>query len=168
MIVFLYIKKLINTNLSICVVLQLEYICDECGSLLIHTNKNTLDSMKDIHNQLCVIKRKKLIESQKVKISNTTQKTVTKPIQTEIPRSVGSQVSEPVSSLEKINENTTVSLTGTGTGHSVLEGPIDASFKSKRQVSGKFKNVSVWGPIDAPGKLGVWGDNVCVDFDICI
>ncbi|NOJ30026.1 MAG: ferredoxin, partial [Nitrososphaeraceae archaeon] len=67
-----------------------------------------------------------------------------------------------------LSSGTTISLTGSGVNYSVLEGPIDASFKSKRQVSGKFKNVSVWGPIDAPGKLGVWGDNVCVDFDICI
>ncbi len=67
-----------------------------------------------------------------------------------------------------LGSDTTFSLTGSGTNYSVLEGPIDVSFKSNRKISGKFKNVSVWGPIDAPGQLGVWGDNVCVDFDICI
>jgi NAD-dependent dihydropyrimidine dehydrogenase PreA subunit len=64
--------------------------------------------------------------------------------------------------------DTTISLTGSGTDHSKAEGPIDTSFKSKRQKAGKFKGISVWGPVDPPGQLGIWGDSVAVDFDICI
>jgi NAD-dependent dihydropyrimidine dehydrogenase PreA subunit len=64
--------------------------------------------------------------------------------------------------------NTTISLTGSGTDHSKAEGPIDTTFKTKRQKAGTFKGISVWGPVDAPGQLGIWGDSVCVDFDICI
>ncbi|HVP82549.1 MAG TPA: ferredoxin family protein [Nitrososphaeraceae archaeon] len=66
------------------------------------------------------------------------------------------------------NSDTTISLTGSGTDHSKVDGPIDTSFKSKRQKAGKFKGISVWGPIDPPGQLGIWGDSVAVDFDICI
>src|SRR5215211_4291213 len=40
---------------------------------------------------------------------------------------------------------TTISLTGTGTSYSTAEGPIDP-----------------------PGQLGIWGQEVCIDFDICI
>jgi NAD-dependent dihydropyrimidine dehydrogenase PreA subunit len=64
--------------------------------------------------------------------------------------------------------DTTISLSGSGTGHSKVEGPIDTGFKSKRQVVGKFQGINVWGPLDAPGQLGIWGSNVCVDFDICV
>jgi NAD-dependent dihydropyrimidine dehydrogenase PreA subunit len=64
--------------------------------------------------------------------------------------------------------NTTISLTGSGTDYSKVDGPIDTSFKSKRQKVGKFKGISVWGPVDPPGQLGIWGDSVSVDFDICI
>ena len=64
--------------------------------------------------------------------------------------------------------NTTISLTGTGTDHAAADGPIDMGFKSKRQPVGKFQGIEVWGPYDAPGQLGIWGTDVCVDFDICI
>jgi NAD-dependent dihydropyrimidine dehydrogenase PreA subunit len=64
--------------------------------------------------------------------------------------------------------DTTISLTGSGTGHSTADGPIDIGFKSKRQPVGKFQGIEVWGPYDAPGQLGIWGTDVCVDFDICI
>ena len=64
--------------------------------------------------------------------------------------------------------DTTVSLSGTGTGHSKVEGPIDVKFKEKRQQAGKYQGIAVWGPLDAPGQLGIWGTNVCVDFDICV
>lgn len=63
---------------------------------------------------------------------------------------------------------TTISLTGSGTSYSKVEGPIDQSFKSKRQIAGQFQGINVWGPIDPPGQLGIWGTEVCVDFDICI
>jgi NAD-dependent dihydropyrimidine dehydrogenase PreA subunit len=67
-----------------------------------------------------------------------------------------------------LSSDTTISLTGSGTNHSAAEGPIDVGFKSKRQSIGKFKGIEVWGPFDPPGQLGIWGTNVCVDFDICI
>ncbi len=66
------------------------------------------------------------------------------------------------------SSDTTISLTGSGTEHSTAEGPIDIGFKSKRQPVGKFQGIQVWGPYDAPGQIGVWGTDVCVDFDICI
>jgi hypothetical protein len=58
---------------------------------------------------------------------------------------------------------TTISLTGSGTNHSAADGPIDMGFKSKRQPVGKFQGIQVWGPYDAPGQLGIWGTDVCVD-----
>lgn len=64
--------------------------------------------------------------------------------------------------------NTTISLTGDGTSYSKVEGPIDADFKSKRSVAGTFQGIKVWGEVDAPGRLGIWGSEVTVDFDICV
>jgi NAD-dependent dihydropyrimidine dehydrogenase PreA subunit len=64
--------------------------------------------------------------------------------------------------------STTISLTGSGTNYSKVDGPIDPSFKSKRQVAGTFQGIKVWGPVDPPGQLGIWGTEVTVDFDICV
>src|SRR5574341_362241 len=64
--------------------------------------------------------------------------------------------------------DTTISLSGAGTSYSKVEGPIDIKFKEKRQQVGKFQGIAVWGPYDAPGQLGIWGTNVCIDFDICV
>ncbi len=64
--------------------------------------------------------------------------------------------------------NTTISLTGTGTNYGKVEGPIDVKFKEKRQQVGTYQGIKVWGPYDAPGQLGIWGDYVCLDFDICV
>jgi NAD-dependent dihydropyrimidine dehydrogenase PreA subunit len=64
--------------------------------------------------------------------------------------------------------NTTISLTGNGTNYSKVDGPIDPGFKSTRQQAGTFQGIKVWGPLDPPGQLGIWGNEVCVDFDICI
>ena len=63
---------------------------------------------------------------------------------------------------------TTISLTGTGTSYSKADGPIDAKFKEKRQEVGTYQGIKVWGPIDPPGQLGIWGQDVCIDFDICV
>ncbi|MGH9992925.1 MAG: 4Fe-4S dicluster domain-containing protein [Nitrososphaera sp.] len=63
---------------------------------------------------------------------------------------------------------TTVSLSGTGTSYGKVEGPIDPKFKEKRQAAGSYQGIKVWGPVDAPGQLGIWGTEVCVDFDICV
>jgi NAD-dependent dihydropyrimidine dehydrogenase PreA subunit len=63
---------------------------------------------------------------------------------------------------------TTISLTGTGTSYGKVEGPIDPKFKETRQQVGTYQGIKVWGPYDAPGQLGIWGDYVCIDFDICV
>ena len=54
------------------------------------------------------------------------------------------------------------SLTGGGTNYSKVEGPIDPSFKTKRQPVGTFQGIKVWGPTDPPGQLGIWGRSKCV------
>lgn len=65
--------------------------------------------------------------------------------------------------------DTTISLSGAGTSYPKVEGQvIDPKFKDKRQQVGKFQGIAVWGPYDAPGQLGIWGTNVCIDFDICV
>ncbi|MDR4510324.1 MAG: ferredoxin family protein [Nitrososphaeraceae archaeon] len=139
-----------------------QYVCADCGSLLIHTNPVTLGSMKEVHEQLCVMKREKLISAQSIKdIPSTMVQTNTVSTVTESPRSGIAMESQQLG-------ETSISLTGSGTDYSKVEGPIDTSFKSSRQKTGKFKGISVWGPVDAPGQLGIWGDSVCVDFDICI
>jgi NAD-dependent dihydropyrimidine dehydrogenase PreA subunit len=74
----------------------------------------------------------------------------------------------PVAAGGASSANTTISLTGNGTNYSKVDGPIDPGFKSKRQQAGTFQGIKVWGPLDAPGQLGIWGTEVCVDFDICI
>ena len=63
---------------------------------------------------------------------------------------------------------TTISLTGTGTNYGMVEGQIDPKFKEKRQAVGSYQGIKVWGPIDPPGQLGIWGEEVCIDFDICV
>jgi NAD-dependent dihydropyrimidine dehydrogenase PreA subunit len=70
--------------------------------------------------------------------------------------------------LSAAGANTTISLTGTGTNYSKVDGPIDPEFKSKRQQVGTFQGIKVWGPIDPPGQLGIWGTEVTVDYDICV
>jgi len=145
-----------------------EFICIECGSLLTHSNELTLESMKEVHSQLCVIKRQKLIAAQSIQdISSKSSPILQSSVQVsqgaaKEPSSMAPSTTKPV-----IGE-TTISLTGSGTDHSKVDGPIDISFKSKRQKAGKFKGISVWGPVDPPGQLGIWGDSVAVDFDICI
>ena len=139
-----------------------QYVCADCGSLLIHTNPVTLGSMREVHEQLCVMKREKLISAQSIKdIPSTMVQTNTVSTVTESPRSGIAMESQQLG-------ETSISLTGSGTDYSKVEGPIDTSFKSSRQKTGKFKGISVWGPVDPPGQLGIWGDSVCVDFDICI
>jgi NAD-dependent dihydropyrimidine dehydrogenase PreA subunit len=35
-------------------------------------------------------------------------------------------------------------------------------------VTGTYQGIKVWGPIDPPGQLGIWGQEVSNDFDICV
>jgi NAD-dependent dihydropyrimidine dehydrogenase PreA subunit len=74
----------------------------------------------------------------------------------------------PKAQVAAMEANTTISLSGTGTNYSKAEGPIDPNFKSKRQIVGSFQGIKVWGPVDPPGQLGIWGTQVTVDYDICI
>src|SRR5919112_2829085 len=74
----------------------------------------------------------------------------------------------PVAGGGASSANTTISLTGSGTNYSKVDGPIDPGFKSKRQVVGTFQGIKVWGPVDPPGQLGIWGTEVTVDYDICV
>jgi NAD-dependent dihydropyrimidine dehydrogenase PreA subunit len=162
-----------------------EYVCEDCGCLLVHTNSLTLESMRDVHKQLCVIKRQKAIAAESAKTVVATK-----------PSSVTAKASTPASSLPSPTSslsspspspppptplapsaveggtrgggNTTISLTGTGTNYSKVDGPIDVGFKSNRQQAGTFQGIKVWGPLDPPGQLGIWGTEVCVDFDICV
>ena len=87
-------------------------------------------------------------------------------------QSIASSVAVPSpasgSNAAKLSANTTIQLTGTGTDYQAADGPIDTGFKAKRQPVGKFQGIQVWGPYDPPGQLGIWGTDVCVDFDICI
>jgi NAD-dependent dihydropyrimidine dehydrogenase PreA subunit len=149
----------------------LEFICEYCGSRLVHSNPSTLESMKEVHNQLCSVKRQKVMATAVLAAPKEV---------TQVPTSVTSQVSSspqsiaepPLPGLAKAPSSeggpTTISLTGSGTSYSKVEGPIDATFKSKRQVAGTYQGIKVWGPIDPPGQLGIWGTEVTVDFDICV
>ena len=159
-----------------------EYICEDCGALIVHPNPTTLQSMKEVHLQLCPIKRQKILanaEAEKLKKLSAARAVSTmhtaQPAGTAAPTiaapniAAGSQVSTPAAIPGvSVSGDTTIQLTGTGTGHSAAEGPIDMGFKSKRQTIGKFKGIQVWGPYDPPGQLGIWGTDVCVDFDICV
>jgi NAD-dependent dihydropyrimidine dehydrogenase PreA subunit len=147
----------------------MEYICESCGTLLIHSNQVTLDSMKDIHNQLCSVKRQNI----SIPVPQVPQKSA--PAQT----AISTTPSQPQTALNPPSAEqaiaapapggqTTISLTGSGTNYSKIEGPIDPEFKSKRQVKGMYQGIKVWGPIDPPGQLGIWGTEVTVDFDICV
>lgn len=159
-----------------------EYVCADCGSLLVHSNPPTLQSMKEVHDQLCVVKRQKLLADSSIKAltskqpSNLAQPTKVSP---SVTKAGTSAMSPPLTASSEANEpkpsnvisaagDTSISLTGSGTNYSKVEGPIDPSFKTKRQPVGTFQGIKVWGPTDPPGQLGIWGTEVCVDFDICV
>jgi NAD-dependent dihydropyrimidine dehydrogenase PreA subunit len=84
------------------------------------------------------------------------------------PKPAPAQAMAPPAAPAAGEGSTTISLTGTGTNYSKVDGPINAKFKESRQVAGTYNGIKVWGPLDAPGQLGIWGDFVCVDFDICV
>ena len=149
-----------------------EYVCQDCGTLLRHTNPTTLESMRDVHNQLCIVKRQKTMAAQvaapkPAASPSAAAKTPATAPATAIPATVTSSTPAAATSGGGAGP-TTISLTGTGTSYSKAEGPIDAKFKDKRQVVGTYQGIKVWGPIDPPGQLGIWGQDVCIDFDICV
>lgn len=160
-----------------------EYICPDCGCLLVHSNPITLQSMKEVHDQLCVVKnqRAKALEATKAAAAaraKTPPQTPTSSVATVVAQPA--IASSQTTTTEKVPEapaapaspaaggDTTISLTGSGTNYSKMEGPIDPAFKSSRQVVGAYNGIKVWGPVDPPGQLGIWGTEVTVDFDICV
>lgn len=143
-----------------------EYICEDCGTLLTHSNPVTLESMREVHGQLCSVKRQKAMAAAAAAPKPSPAAGAPKPpAAAAAPTAPSLAATPPPTSSEG---PTTVSITGTGTNYSKVEGPIDQKFKEKRQVAGTFQGIKVWGPLDPPGQLGIWGDFVCVDFDICV
>lgn len=147
----------------------MEYICESCGTLLVHSNQVTLDSMKDVHDQLCSVKRQNIVTpvpqiTQRPAPSAQPSVSTTPQAQNALnPPSPQQSTATPSSGGQ-----TTISLTGSGTDYSKVEGPIDPEFRSKRQVKGMYQGIKIWGPVDPPGQLGIWGTEVTVDFDICV
>lgn len=45
--------------------------------------------------------------------------------------------------------------------------PIDPYFQKNRKKVGKEKGITIWGPVDPPKKLGIYGTYVAVDWNIC-
>jgi NAD-dependent dihydropyrimidine dehydrogenase PreA subunit len=45
--------------------------------------------------------------------------------------------------------------------------PIDQDFQKTRKVTGEHNGHKIWGPVEAPKKLGIHGTDVAVDWDIC-
>ncbi len=122
--------------------------------------------MKDVHNQHCVVIRQRSMATQIA--SRPSVVAPPKPLATGGGPSAAATIAKVTTATTSSTDNTTISLSGTGTNYSKAKGPIDPEFKSKRQVVGSFRGVKVWGPIDPPGQLGIWGTQVTVDYDICI
>jgi NAD-dependent dihydropyrimidine dehydrogenase PreA subunit len=133
--------------------------------------------MRDVHNQLCIVKRQKTMAAQAAAPKpaaspSAAPKTPATAPATAIP--AAATASAPATAPTAATSGgggtgpTTISLSGTGTSYSKAEGPIDAKFKEKRQEVGTYQGIKVWGPIDPPGQLGIWGQDVCIDFDICV
>jgi NAD-dependent dihydropyrimidine dehydrogenase PreA subunit len=126
--------------------------------------------MRDVHNQLCIVKRQKAEAAAKA----TAPAAAAKPAAAaaSAPAAAAASPSPAIPATPPpaagVCGPTTISLSGTGTNYSKVEGPIDPKFKEKRQQVGTYQGIKVWGPYDAPGQLGVWGDYVCIDFDICV
>ncbi|MFL6493690.1 MAG: hypothetical protein ACJ70N_02670, partial [Nitrososphaera sp.] len=149
-----------------------EYVCQDCGTLLRHTNPTTLESMKDVHDQLCIVKRQKTMAAQVAApkpAAPSTTTTAAKAVAAAPPSAPAAAATAAAApSSAGAAGPTTISLAGTGTSYSKVEGPIDVKFKEKRQPVGTYQGIKVWGPIDPPGQLGIWGQDVCIDFDICV
>ncbi|HZA99841.1 MAG TPA: hypothetical protein VE308_02335, partial [Nitrososphaera sp.] len=143
-----------------------EYVCQDCGTLLRHSNPTTLESMRDVHNQLCIVKRQKTMAAQvaapkpaaaaSAAAAKTPAATATSPTAA-IPAAAAAPPPAAGGGGGSGGGPTTISLTGTGTSYSKAEGPIDPKFQEKRQVTGTYQGIKVWGPIDPPGQLGIWG-----------
>jgi NAD-dependent dihydropyrimidine dehydrogenase PreA subunit len=122
--------------------------------------------MRDVHNQLCIVKRQKSAAGAVAKPAPAAASPKAAPAAAQA--AAAPAMEAPPVPPAAGGGATSISLTGTGTSYGKVEGPIDAKFKEKRQVAGTYSGIKVWGPLDAPGQLGIWGDSVCVDFDICV
>ena len=122
--------------------------------------------MRDVHIQLCIVKRQKAAaEAAKVSVAPPKPSPAASGPS---PAAAAPPAMSAPTPPAAAGGATTISLAGTGTSYGKVEGPIDSKFKEKRQVAGTYQDIKVWGPYDAPGQLGIWGDSVCVDFDICV
>ena len=45
--------------------------------------------------------------------------------------------------------------------------PIEPDFQMKREKAGNEEGVAIWGLVDPPGRLGIRGTYVAVDWDLC-
>src|SRR5918912_634589 len=119
-----------------------EYICQDCGTLLRHTNPTTLESMRDVHNQLCIVKRQKAMAAQvaapkPAAAPSTAAKTPPAAAAATSPAATAASAPPPAPSGAAATTDapgatagpTTISLSGTGTNYNKAEGPIDAKFK---------------------------------------
>src|SRR5918997_651152 len=104
-----------------------EYICPDCGTLLRHSNPTTLESMRDVHNQLCIIKRQKTMAAQvaapkpAAAASATAAKTpatTAPPPPAAIPAPAAATVAAAAGGSSGGGGPTTISLTGAGTSYS--------------------------------------------------
>jgi NAD-dependent dihydropyrimidine dehydrogenase PreA subunit len=121
--------------------------------------------MRDVHNQLCIVKRQKSEPASRPQPAAAAPKAAPAATAAAAPAMEAPPVAPAAAGG---GGATTISLSGTGTSYGKVEGPIDVKFKEKRQPAGTYSGIKVWGPLDAPGQLGIWGDSVCVDFDICV
>ena len=125
-----------------------EYVCQDCGTLLRHSNPTTLESMRDVHNQLCIVKRQKTMAAQvaapkPAAASATVTKTPPAAAAATSPAAAAATSAPPSAPAAAATSaggaatasggggSTTISLTGTGTSYDKVEGPIDANFKRK-------------------------------------
>ena len=102
-----------------------EYICEDCGSLLIHLNPTTLQSIIEVHSQLCPIKRQKILanaEAEKLKRASVTRNSNIPVQATQIvggappsAASIPQQVVAP--SMNESGASSSLPLTGTGTDY---------------------------------------------------
>ncbi len=132
-----------------------EYICEDCGSLLIHLNPTTLQSIIEVHSQLCPIKRQKILanaEAEKLKKASITRNSNIPVQATQIvggappsAASIPQQVVAP--SMNEGGASSSLPLTGTGTDYQTAEGPIDTGFKSKETTGREVSRNPSLGPI---------------------
>src|SRR5215218_5085123 len=113
-----------------------EYVCQDCGTLLRHTNPTTIESMRDVHNQLCIVKRQKTMAAQVA--APKPAAAAASPTAAKTPAAAPPAAAIPAPAAGG-GGPTTISLTGTGTSYSTAQGPIDPKFKEKRQVTGTYQ-----------------------------